>query len=51
MALFRCVFVFPTDIQPTMVILEHCAAFLLNIKDWQYLTNMENSGSGHIEVC
>nr|XP_022337357.1 integrator complex subunit 8-like isoform X4 [Crassostrea virginica] len=39
------------DIQPTMVILEHCAAFLLNIKDWQYLTNMENSGSGHIELC
>ncbi|XP_061162526.1 integrator complex subunit 8-like isoform X1 [Saccostrea echinata] len=39
------------DIQPTMVILEHCAAFLLNIRDWQYLTNMENSGSGHIELC
>ncbi|KAK3086111.1 hypothetical protein FSP39_013715 [Pinctada imbricata] len=39
------------DIQPTMSILEHCSAFLINIKDWTYLSNMENAGSGHIELC
>ncbi|KAL3858729.1 hypothetical protein ACJMK2_008987 [Sinanodonta woodiana] len=39
------------DIQPSPDILEHCAAFLLNIRDWDYLFNMENTDSGHIELC
>ena len=45
-----CCNVVITDIQPTMPILEHCSAFLVNIRDWMYLSNMENAGSGHIEV-
>lgn len=39
------------DVQPSRFVLEHCAAFLLNIRDWTYLANMDNSGSGHIELC
>ena len=38
------------DIQPSPEVLEHCAAFLLNVKDWTYLSNMQNTDSGHIEV-
>lgn len=39
------------DVQPSRFVLEHCAAFLLNIRDWLYLSNMDNSGCGHIELC
>ncbi|XP_021343863.1 integrator complex subunit 8-like isoform X2 [Mizuhopecten yessoensis] len=39
------------DVQPSRIVLEHCAAFLLNIRDWHYLANMDNSGCGHIELC
>ena len=42
--------VFSLDIQPNPEVLEHCAAFLLNVKDWTYLSNMQNTDSGHIEV-
>ncbi|WAR11293.1 INT8-like protein, partial [Mya arenaria] len=37
------------DIQPSPDILEHCAAFLLNVRDWGYLMNLDNTNSGHIE--
>lgn len=46
-----CILYFFLDIQFIMVILEYCVVFFLNIRDWQYLINMENSGSGYIEVC
>ncbi|XP_052817702.1 integrator complex subunit 8-like [Mya arenaria] len=39
------------DIQPSPDILEHCAAFLLNVRDWGYLMNLDNTNSGHIETC
>lgn len=39
-----------TDIQPSPDVLEHCAAFLLNVKDWSYLINLDNTNSGHLEV-
>lgn len=39
------------DIQPSPDVLEHCSAFLLNVRDWTYLMNMENTNSGHIEAC
>lgn len=38
------------DIQPSMEVLEYCTAFLLNIRDWDYLSNMENTANGYIEV-
>ena len=38
------------DIQPSPDVLEHCSAFLVNVRDWTYLMNMENTNSGHIEV-
>ncbi|XP_041376535.1 integrator complex subunit 8-like [Gigantopelta aegis] len=38
------------DIQPSDEVLEQCTAFLLNIRDWDYLTNLENSANGYIEV-
>ncbi|CAG2207599.1 INTS8 [Mytilus edulis] len=39
------------DIQPSHNIIQHCAAFLMNIRDIGYLSNMDQSGSGHIEFC
>ncbi|KAJ8302723.1 hypothetical protein KUTeg_019119 [Tegillarca granosa] len=39
------------DIQPSHEVLEHCAAFLMNIRDWAYLSNLENTANGHIELC
>ncbi|XP_052232810.1 integrator complex subunit 8-like isoform X2 [Dreissena polymorpha] len=39
------------DIQPSPDVLEHCAAFLLNVRDWGYLMNLDNTNSGHIETC
>ncbi|KAL4235107.1 Integrator complex subunit 8 [Mactra antiquata] len=39
------------DIQPSPDVIEHCAAFLLNTRDWTYLMNMENTNSGHIEAA
>ncbi|PVD21213.1 hypothetical protein C0Q70_19382 [Pomacea canaliculata] len=38
------------DIQPSMEVLEYCTAFLLNIRDWDYLSNMENTANGYIEM-
>ena len=42
--------VYLSDIQPSPDVLEHCAAFLVNVKDWSYLINLDNTNSGHIEV-
>lgn len=39
------------DIQPSHNIIQHCAAFLMNIRDISYLSSMDQSGSGHIEFC
>lgn len=39
------------DIQPSHNIIQHCAAFLMNIRDIAYLSSMDQSGSGHIEFC
>ncbi|KAK7115409.1 integrator complex subunit 8-like [Littorina saxatilis] len=38
------------DIQPSSEVLEQCTAFLLNIRDWEYLSNMENSANSYIEM-
>ncbi|KAK6184710.1 hypothetical protein SNE40_007123 [Patella caerulea] len=38
------------DIQPSSEVLEHCTGFLLNIRDWDYLTSMENTRNGYIEL-
>ena len=40
----------PADIQPSSEVLEQCTAFLLNIRDWEYLSNLENTANGYIEV-
>ncbi|GAB1602023.1 integrator complex subunit 8-like [Argonauta hians] len=38
------------DTPPTPEVVEQAAVFLLNVKDWEYLSNMEGSGNGFIEV-
>ncbi|XP_076470196.1 integrator complex subunit 8-like isoform X2 [Babylonia areolata] len=38
------------DIQPSSEVLEQCTAFLLNIRDWEYLSNLENTKNGYIET-
>ncbi|XP_064611171.1 integrator complex subunit 8-like [Liolophura sinensis] len=37
------------DIQPSQEVLEHCIAFLLNMQDWSYMCNLENTRNGFIE--
>ncbi|CAI9737955.1 Hypothetical predicted protein [Octopus vulgaris] len=38
------------DTPPTPEVVEQAAVFLLNVKDWEYLSNMEGSSNGFIEV-
>nr|KAG5712950.1 hypothetical protein BaRGS_021744 [Batillaria attramentaria] len=38
------------DILPSSEVLEQCTAFLLNIGDWDYLSNLENTANGFIEM-
>ncbi|XP_023932902.1 integrator complex subunit 8 [Lingula anatina] len=38
-----------SDMSPSSDIVGHCVAFLLNIKDWDYLGNLENTNSGYVE--
>ncbi|XP_048254993.1 integrator complex subunit 8-like isoform X2 [Haliotis rufescens] len=38
------------EIQPSEEVLEECTAFLVNIKDWDYLCNLENTANGYIEL-
>ncbi|XP_013381421.1 integrator complex subunit 8 [Lingula anatina] len=38
-----------SDMSPSSDIVGHCVAFLLNIKDWDYLGNLDNTNSGYIE--
>lgn len=35
---------------PTPEVVEQAAAFLLNVKDWEYLSNMDGSSNGFIEI-
>lgn len=37
------------DITPSIEVVEHCAAFLCNIGEWQYLADLNNTGDGFIE--
>ena len=41
---------FVVDITPSVEVIEHCAAFLANIQEWEYLSNLCNSADGFIEV-
>ncbi|KAL8569201.1 hypothetical protein ACOMHN_051881 [Nucella lapillus] len=38
------------DIVPSSEVLEQCTAFLLNIRDWEYLSSLQNTANGYIEI-
>ena len=39
-----------TDITPSIEVVEHCTAFLCNIGEWNYLSDLNNTADGFIEV-
>ncbi|XP_013078928.2 integrator complex subunit 8-like isoform X1 [Biomphalaria glabrata] len=38
------------DIIPSVEVVEHCCAFLCNIGEWHYLSDLHNTGDGFIEL-
>ena len=42
---------FIADLQPSQELLSYCVAYLLNVKDWDFLSNLKNTSfSGVIYV-
>ena len=40
-----------SDVRPSIELVAQCAAFLLNVKDLEYVGNLVNSGCGHVELA
>ncbi|XP_014662496.1 PREDICTED: integrator complex subunit 8-like [Priapulus caudatus] len=39
------------DAMPRTEVIEHCAAFLLNVKDWDYLRSLPNANNGCLKLA